>query len=188
MRKRRTDSPLADLTSTQGDELYAIIETSTYAEAVRWLSATLKINSSTSGLSRWYKHERNARLRQRLVESIDVSKVYDCKVDAEVLDRGMGNALKTLFFDAVATGNTKAILDFGSTALDYNKDQREETKLDRTMKAEREAAALREELTAARAENEELRLALANIGKVNQADPAAVMDALDAALGRKVES
>jgi len=185
MRKRRTDSPLIDLTETQADELFVIIETSTYAEAVRWLSETLKIKSSTSGLSRWYKQERTERLQQRIVDSIDVSKVFDQKVDTEVMDSRMGTALKTLFFDAVATGDTQATLDFASTALDYNKDQREETKLDRALKAEREAASLRKELAAARAENEELRLALANLGKVNQADPAAVMAKLDEHLGLK---
>lgn len=189
MRKPRTDSPLAkwndEAHRANRDELYSILRTSTYAEAEKWLEKNHGIDASTSGLSRWYKRENKKRLRERLRTSIDVSKIYDKKVDQDVLDRRMGTALKSCFFAAVNTGDTEAIVDFADVALEHSKSQREETKLERTLKAERELKELREEFAALKAENEQLRGAIADAGKRNQADPAEVMAALDASLGLK---
>jgi len=185
MRKPRTDSPLVKLTDAQRDELYAILRTSTYVEAEKWLSETIGIESSTSGLSRWYKRENRRLLRVRLRDSISTSKVFDKKIASEVIDRRMGTALQSLFFAAVSSGDSKSILEFASTAMDYSKGQREETRLERTMKAERECAVLREELATAKAENQKLELALLSVGKAGSVDPAAVADQLDKFLGRK---
>jgi hypothetical protein len=192
MRKPRTDSPLAkwndEAHRPQCDELYSILRTSTYAEAVKWLEETHGIITSVGGLSRWYKRQNKKRLRERLRDSIATSKVFDKKVDAAVIDGRMGTALQSLFFAAVSTGDTKAILEFADAAMEHSKSQREETKLERTLKAEREARTLREELGHANAQIEELRLALANIGRVNQADPAEVMAKVDEFLGVKKPS
>jgi hypothetical protein len=185
MRKPRTDSPLVMLTDAQSDELYTIVRTTPYSIAAKMCAETFGIETSSSGLSRWYKRENRRRMREGLRNSISISKVFDKKVDDEVIDRRMGTALQSLFFSAVSTGDSKAILEFADAFFQHSKDQREETKLERTIKAERECKQLREELAARTAENEELKQALLKIGKVNNIDPVAVAEELDKLLGRK---
>ena len=173
------------LTDSQSDELYTIVRTTPYGIAAKKCAETFGIETSSSSLSRWYKRENRRRMREGLRNSISASKVFDKKVDDEVIDRRMGTALQSLFFSAVSTGDSKAILEFADAFFQHSKDQREETKLERTIKAERECASLRQELTTAHAEIEELKHALLDIGKSGNVDPAAVADQLDKFLGRK---
>ena len=185
MRKDRTDSPLATLDDAQRDALYAALSAQSYGAAVKWAAENLGVETSVAALSRWRSRQASARLQRQLRQSVEASAAFDGKVDAEVLDRRVGNALKSAFFSAVSSGNTDSILDFAKAAMDYNAGERNKTRLSRELAAERRARAAEQQAESLRKEVSELRAALASAGKVNAADPAAVAAEVDKLLGRK---
>lgn len=181
-------SPLATLKAispTQADELYDYLRTAPYYRAVAWVLAEFGLTVSTSSLQRWWNRETKKRTRRNFRTAIEASKQFDKDLDSRALDNRAAMALRAAFWQAVTTNDLDSIKTLGTLILDYNTDDRDTTKLTRTLAAERESATLRDDLTAARAEIAELRTSLAAVGRANAADPAAVMAALDAALGLK---
>jgi len=184
MRKEPTNSPLAALTDAQQDELFAVVKSGSYGRAVEWANTKLGISTSPAALSRWRSRQVSARTRRALRQSIETSKTFDGKVDQAVIDRRVGNALKSAFFTAVSSGDREAVLDFAKMALEFNSGERNKTRLDRELAAERRARAADERADALRREVDELRAALDQAGRANAADPAAVAAEVDKLLGR----
>ena len=120
MRKDRTDSPLAALTETQQDELFALLRTMSYGRAVEWASEHLGVATSVAGLARWWRRQSRARLRAQIRRDIDTSAQFDRIADDAVLDERMRKALKDGFFRFVAAEDHDAALDFAKMALAAN--------------------------------------------------------------------
>ena len=184
MRKEPTNSPLAALTDAQQDELFAVVNSGSYGRAVEWASLKLGVATSVAALSRWRSRQARTRLKRDLRQSVEASTAFDGVVDQEVIDRRFGNALKSAFFAAISSRDRDAILDFAKVALDFNTGERNKTRLDRELAAERRARAADERAEALRREVSELRAALDQAGRANAADPAAVAAEVDKLLGR----
>ena len=184
MRKEPTNSPLAALTDAQQDELFAVVNTGSYGRAVEWASAKLCVTTSVAALSRWRSRQARSRLKRDLRQSVEASSAFDGIVDQAVIDRRVGNAIKSAFFSAVSSRDRESILDFAKIALDFNSGERNKTRLDRELAAERRARAADERADALRREVDELRAALDQAGRANAADPAAVAAEVDKLLGR----
>ena len=169
MRKERPDSPLAALTDAQQDELFAVVNSGSYGQAVEWVSTKFAIATSVASLSRWRSRQARARLRSQLRQSVEASSAFDAKVDQETIDRRVGNALKSAFFSAVSSGDSKAILDFGQAALDYNHGERAKQELAIRKQAqdtrEQALALLREKFEAAESR---LQAARDAVSRLNQ--------------------
>jgi BMFP domain-containing protein YqiC len=129
MRKDRPDSPLAALTDAQQDELFAVVNAGSYGRAREWALETFGVETSVAALSRWRSRQASRRLQRQLRQSVEASAAFDAKVDQEVLDRRMGNALKSAFFAAVSSGNADAIIDFAQTAMEHNRGERAKVEL-----------------------------------------------------------
>ncbi len=129
MRKDRTDSPLAALDDAQRDALYAALSSQSYGAAVKWAAENLGVETSVAALARWRSRQASARLQRQLRQSVEASAAFDAKVDQEVLDRRMGNALKSAFFAAVSSGDAEAIIDFAQTAMEHNRGERAKVEL-----------------------------------------------------------
>jgi len=185
MRKDRPDSPLATLDDAQRDALYAALSSQSYGAAVAWARENLGVETSVAALSRWRSRQCSARLQRQLRQSVEASSAFDAKVDASTLDRRMGNALKSAFFSAVSSGDADAILDFAKATLDFNVGERNKTRLERELAAERRARVAEDQAAALRREIDGLEAALAEAGKTSVADPAAVAAEVDKLLGRK---
>jgi hypothetical protein len=143
MRKERPDSPLAALTDAQQDELFSVVNQGSYGQAVEWVLEKFGIATSVASLSRWRSRQARARLRSQLRQSVEASSAFDAAVDQEVIDRRVGNALKSAFFGAVTAGDPKTILDFGAAALEFNKGERAKRELEiRRQAQDTKAAAL----------------------------------------------
>lgn len=185
MRKDRPDSPLAALTDAQQDELFAVVNSGSYGRAREWALGKLGVSTSVAALSRWRSRQARARLRNQLRQSLESSAVFDGAVDQSVVDRRLGNALKSKFFAAASSGAAGDILDFGKLALEFNKGERNKARLERELAAERRARAAEAQAEALRKEVAGLKAALSEAGKTNAADPAAVAAEVDKLLGRK---
>jgi len=130
MRKEPTNSPLAALTDAQQDELFAVVNSGSYGRAVEWANTKFGVATSVAALSRWRSRQARSRLKRDLRQSVEASSAFDGIVDQAVIDRRVGNALKSAFFTAVSSGDSKTILDFGAAALEFNKGERAKNELE----------------------------------------------------------
>ncbi len=181
-------SPLAalkGLTPEQADQLFELLRVSPYYAAVKWVGEQFGVRVSISSLRRWWSRETRARARSDLRSAIKASEQFDKDLDARALDARANNALRAAYWQAVSSGDREAIKTFASLSLDYNADARDTEKLERLLKAERDLEESRKQNAALAAELADLRLRLAEAGKVSVADPADVAAQLDRHLGVK---
>lgn len=181
-------SPLATLkalTAPQADELYDYLRTSPYYRAVVWVLEQYGLEVSISALQRWWNRQTRQRARRNLRTAIQASAQFDKDLDARALDARATNAIRAAFWQAISTNDIDSVKTLGTLVLDYNADSRDTTKLERILKAERDARAARAEAVTLRSEIATLKAALNAAGKANQADPAEVQAKLDAHLGLK---
>lgn len=120
-------SPLAalkDLDETQVEKLWDYLRTSPYHAAVDFALAEFGIETSVSGLRRWWNRQSKMRSRRNLRNAIQASEQFDKDLDAKALDDRAANAIRAAFWQAVTEGDTASIKTLGTLVLDYNSDAR----------------------------------------------------------------
>jgi hypothetical protein len=178
-------SRLKALTEEQCDQLFETLRAMPYFLGVKHCAEQWGVQTSVSGLRRWWKRESARRMRADLRAAVKASEKFDSAVDAGTLDARANNALRAAFWGALANRDVDSIETLGKMVLGYNADARDAERLTRLLKAERdlEESARANAALAARIAGLEARLE--DAGKTAPADPNKVMDELDRHLGVK---
>ena len=179
-------SPLSNLKSIspeQADQLFELLRSTPYHAAVAWVAERWGIPASVAGLQRWWKRETARRARSDLRNAIAVSSNFDSSVDARQLDSRAANALRAALWGALTTRDNASIETLAKLVLDYNADARNTDKAARLLQAEKQLEQSKADAEALRKRADELTRQLAEAGKANAADPAAVSAQLDHELG-----
>lgn len=130
-------SPLAalkELDETQEERLWLFLKSSPYHLGVEFVQEEFGIETSVSGLRRWWKGQSKQRTRRDFRNAIEASQQFDKELDARELDSRAANAIRAAFWQAVTEGNIESVKTMGTLVLDYNSDARggEELKLKRS--------------------------------------------------------
>ncbi|MBV5336312.1 hypothetical protein JZU48_04885, partial [bacterium] len=89
------------------------------------------------GLRRWWKRETARRARADLRSAISASEKFDTKLDKRALDTRAANALRAAFWNAISNRDMDSIETLGKLVLDYNADDRNSEKLQRSARSRR---------------------------------------------------
>ncbi|MDD2241157.1 MAG: hypothetical protein PHI93_10960 [Kiritimatiellae bacterium] len=120
-------SPLAALKAldeTQEERLWLFLKAAPYHMGVEFVQAEFNLETSVSGLRRWWKNQSRKHTRRDFRNAIKASEQFDKDLDSRSLDTRAANAIRAAFWQAVTEGNTESIKTMGTLVLDYNSDAR----------------------------------------------------------------
>ena len=168
MRKPRPDSNQTRLTAEDSERLLEACRSMGYRDAATWAKDNLDLKTTPASLCRWYRRQTADLTTGRLRAAIKASEDFDAELDSRNLDARAANALRSMLWEAMQSGEVEAIDRLGKLVLEYVKaegkaadlDLRREriTQQEETLKlarekfeaAERRLATVKDELAKAR--------------------------------------
>ncbi len=186
-RKVRPEAVLKTLPPEQQQAVFNIIESTTYAAALKLLEEQLSLHTSQAALSMFRAWYLKRKLRKDMLDSVRIADVIDKKVDEAALDRAIAIKTKDLAWRALLAGHDKkAIKSLVDLSLDMRVEDRQDKKLERLLAAERQRDAALKQLAEVEKRVGDL-LEQLNRRKqgAEEADPSKAMEALELFLGTK---
>ena len=171
MRKPNVQSPLDQLAEDQQHELWELLRTTKYEDAVDEVRARYGVRSSVSALQRFFKRRG---LQESLRDSLAAQRAFENSADVKTLEKHTRAAVVAAMWEAITTKDVLSISRLGRLLVSIDSGARDAQSI-ALAKAKFEAA--------------EKRLAAVqdavNAAKNGTIDPEKVADEIDRILGRR---
>lgn len=171
MRKPNVQSPLDQLADEQQHELWVLLKTTKYEDAVDEARTRYGVRSSVSALQRFFKRRG---LQESLRDSLAAQTAFENSADVKTLEKHTRAAVVAAMWEAITTKDVGSIVRLGKLLVSIDSGARDAQSL---------------ALSRAKFEASEKRLSAVqnavDAAKNGAIDPAKVADEIDRILGRR---